>query len=89
MPLLPLLVASAFCAHSFLKLTRCAEIERAVKILEQNELASQAGKGAFTLQEADASSTMIDAPMLLQAQAIISKAQQARLEIRWSRQALL
>lgn len=54
-----------------------AVIEKAKKVLHQYEEATQAGKGAYGLAGIDGrKAEMIDAPMILQAQRVIRKAQQ-------------
>jgi len=61
-----------------------SEIKRAVAILEQNREAEAAGKGSFGLQGDDGTTYMIDAPMLLQAQRTIQRAQAAGRDVAWS-----
>lgn len=53
---------------------RVAEIERARRILSEYDQASRQGKGAYSFKELDTGKeVMIDAPMLLQARAILNK----------------
>lgn len=54
-----------------------AAIKRAANIIKQDAEMQNAGKGAFSYTEEDGSETMIDAPMLLQAQAVMQQAKQA------------
>ncbi|GAA6015472.1 hypothetical protein JCM11491_004363 [Sporobolomyces phaffii] len=58
-----------------------AEIERALKILSNYDSLSTAGAGAYGLANQDGSTSMIDAPMLLQAQGIIAQARAAGVEV--------
>ncbi|GAA5974510.1 hypothetical protein JCM11641_002065 [Rhodosporidiobolus odoratus] len=56
-----------------------AEIERALRILEEYEAARAKGAGAYGLKEDDGGTVMIDAPMLLQAESILAQARSAGL----------
>ncbi|KDE03118.1 hypothetical protein MVLG_06379 [Microbotryum lychnidis-dioicae p1A1 Lamole] len=53
------------------------DIERATRILEQYNVASLGGAGAYGLIGEDGNSAMIDAPMLLQAERILAQAKAA------------
>ncbi|KAM0790081.1 hypothetical protein ACM66B_005409 [Microbotryomycetes sp. NB124-2] len=57
------------------------EIERAAQMLSQYDVASGKGSGAYGLQAEDGSTSMIDAPMLLQAEKILSVARAAGIRI--------
>jgi len=57
------------------------EIKRAVTILEQYEIASKKGHGAFGLHDEAGGSAMIDAPMLLQANVILAQARAAGIDV--------
>lgn len=57
-------------------------VERAARILHLYEHASQSeNRGAYGLQEKGGGMTMIDRPMLLQANAVVHKARKARMRI--------
>ncbi|GAA5906422.1 HpcH/HpaI aldolase/citrate lyase family protein [Sporobolomyces salmoneus] len=58
-----------------------SEIERALTILSHYESLSSSGAGAYGLANTDGSISMIDAPMLLQAQGILVQARAAGVDV--------
>ncbi|GAA5953612.1 hypothetical protein JCM21900_003361 [Sporobolomyces salmonicolor] len=58
-----------------------AAIERALAILSQYEAARSSGAGAYGLENADGSLSMIDAPMLLQAEGTLAQARAAGVDV--------
>ncbi|GAA6062813.1 hypothetical protein JCM10212_001545 [Sporobolomyces blumeae] len=57
------------------------EIERALAILEKYAALSDSGAGAYGLTNRDGTTSMIDAPMLLQANGILAQARAAGLDV--------
>ncbi|GAA5833027.1 hypothetical protein JCM3766R1_000403 [Sporobolomyces carnicolor] len=58
-----------------------SEIERALAILANYESVSASGAGAYGLENQDGSTSMIDAPMLLQASGILAQARAAGIDV--------